>query len=208
MFRLVRTALALLMGLAVLLAGTAAPAQDKADPHAALIGKLAPDLKGDFALNGKPVALSDLKGKVVLLDFWAVWCPPCVATFPHLSEWRKEYHDKGLEVVGVTTYYKNFNYKSGDNLAKRMPKGKVLGKAQEQGMLKAFASHHKLKHRLMTLKNEDWKAASAAYSVKGIPTAVLIDREGKVRMVKVGSGKANAEALEKMIKELLNEKIS
>src|SRR2546426_8169567 len=71
----------------------------------ALVGKPAPEITGDFALNGKPVKLADLKGKVVLLDFWAVWCGPCIATFPHLREWNKDYKDKGLEVVGVTSYY-------------------------------------------------------------------------------------------------------
>src|SRR5213082_98709 len=88
----------------------AAAAEEKADPHADLIGKPAPEIPGDFALNGKPTKLADLKGKVVLLDFWAVWCGPCVATFPHLREWNKEYKDKGLEVLGVTSYYEQFGF--------------------------------------------------------------------------------------------------
>src|SRR5437879_5302075 len=80
------------------------------DPYKALIGKPAPDFKGEFSLNGKPTKLSDLKGKVVLLDFWAVWCGPCVSTFPHLREWHKEYKDKGLEILGVTTYFEKFAF--------------------------------------------------------------------------------------------------
>src|SRR2546425_993526 len=81
----------------VLLPFRAAPAGDKKDdddPHAALLGKPAPDFEADFALNGKPVKLADLKGKVVLLDFWAVWCVPCVSAFPHLRDWNAEYKDK------------------------------------------------------------------------------------------------------------------
>jgi thiol-disulfide isomerase/thioredoxin len=40
-----------------------------------------------------------------LVDFWAVWCGPCIATFPHLREWHEKYADKGLVIVGVTKYY-------------------------------------------------------------------------------------------------------
>jgi thiol-disulfide isomerase/thioredoxin len=197
--------LIVLLGLAAALActGPTASAQ-KDDPHQELIGKPAPDLQGEFALNGKPVKLSDLKGKVVLLDFWAVWCGPCIATFPHLREWNEEFRDKGLEILGVTTYYERYGF---DVAAGKLKKAEAnLSKDQEHEVLKDFAAHHKLGHRLMTLSKDGWKQAGADYKVKGIPTAVLIDRKGVVRMVKVGSGPANAEALGKMIKELLAEK--
>src|SRR5438067_2346421 len=88
----------------------AADEPKKEDPHAALLDKPAPEITGEFGLNGKAVKLSDLKGKVVLVDFWAVWCGPCIATFPHLREWNKEYKDKGLEILGVTSYYEKFGF--------------------------------------------------------------------------------------------------
>jgi thiol-disulfide isomerase/thioredoxin len=178
-------------------------AEKEKDAFASLIGKPAPDFEGDFALNGKPTKLSDLKGKVVLLDFWAVWCGPCRATFPHLIKWNEEFKDKGLEIVGVTTYYETIGFdKKAGELKKLEEK---MSKEQEQDMLKDFAKHHKLMHRLMTLPQKEIRKVYGDYKVQGIPEAVLIDRKGNVRMVKVGSGEENAKALEGMIKKLIAE---
>jgi thiol-disulfide isomerase/thioredoxin len=181
-------------------AGTAVQDDDEKSP---LVGKAAPNLKGDFAVNGKAVSLSDLKGKVVLLDFWAVWCAPCVATFPHLIEWRKEFGD-GVEILGVTTYYKNFGYDKASNKLTRAAGG--LKEPEEREMLKEFAQGHKLTHHLMALPQPDWKQATKDYHVEGIPTMVVIDRKGIVRMVRVGSGEANAKAVHEKLKELESQK--
>jgi thiol-disulfide isomerase/thioredoxin len=158
-----------------------------------LEGKQAPDFTPDFALNGQKSRLEDLKGKVVLIDFWAVWCGPCRAAFPHLTQMHKDFHDKGLEIVGLTTYYKNNDFKDG----KLVRAAAGLSKEQEQEMLKRFVEHFKLPYRIETVDRGDFNK----YKIRGIPTAVLIDRTGKVAMVKVG--KANADALHDKIKELL-----
>jgi thiol-disulfide isomerase/thioredoxin len=54
------------------------------------------------AVDGREVDLSKLKGKVVLIDFWATWCPPCVKEVPNVVAAYKKYHDKGFEIVGIS----------------------------------------------------------------------------------------------------------
>jgi thiol-disulfide isomerase/thioredoxin len=53
-------------------------------------------------LRGRTVRISDYKGKVVLLNFWATWCPPCRAEMPDLIKWQREFRGRGLQVIGIT----------------------------------------------------------------------------------------------------------
>jgi thiol-disulfide isomerase/thioredoxin len=166
-----------------------------------LVGKDAASLelgKIDAWVNGEPLTDADLKGKVVFLDFWAVWCGPCIATFPHLKEWQEKYADKGLVMVGLTRYY-NYEWDDAAGRAKRS-QGQVAA-SDEQKMLEKFAEQHELKHRFAVQGKES--SLDEYYAVSGIPHVVVIDQEGKVRMIKVGSGDANAKAIDGLLKELL-----
>lgn len=75
----------------------------------------------DFALKGlsnRTVRLSDYRGKVVLINFWATWCVPCRAETPELVRWQKQYEGKGLQIIGVT--YPPYKMATVSRLAKNL----------------------------------------------------------------------------------------
>jgi thiol-disulfide isomerase/thioredoxin/regulation of enolase protein 1 (concanavalin A-like superfamily) len=165
----------------------------------ALIGSQAvwPD-DADAWVNGERISAGDRKGKVVLLDFWAVWCGPCIATFPHLRQWREKYGDQGFEIIGVTKYY-NCDW---DDEAGRIQRVPDLTPEKELDALKRFAAHHDLKHPFAVMAET---SLHEHYVVSGIPHVVLIDRGNKVRLIRTGSGEQTALEVEKMIETCLAE---
>jgi thiol-disulfide isomerase/thioredoxin len=169
--------------------------------RAQLIGQPAKDY-ADFAEHNRLIgmedkSLGDFKGKVVLLDFWAVWCGPCIATFPHLIEWHEKYSEKGLVIIGSTSYY---DY-AWDDKAGKAVRSKDVDPIEELKMLEKFRESHGLHHGfLVTDKDINY---GKHFLVSGIPQAVLIDKEGRIQMIRVGSGEKNAKDLHNKIEELL-----
>ena len=168
--------------------------------HREMLGKPAPAIDVAAWANGPALDLATLKGKVILLDFWAVWCGPCIATFPHLKQLHAEYHDSGLEIIGVTRQY-GYQWNSETQRAAKATSEVTLD--DELSMLNQFMQHHELPHRSVVTPKESQMMQQ--FGVSGIPHAVLIDKQGNVRMIKVGSGDDNARALHDMAKQLLAE---
>jgi len=173
--------------------------------HDVLIGKPAPDFEGDFALNGQPVKLSALKGKVVLVQFWDARSDACVATIGRLRDWSSKLKGDGLEVVGVTFYLHEIDQKMAfDKDLGRLKRVEMADKKTEQEALKELAAYHKLEHLLIALPRQEAARVFDAYTVNGVPLAVIIDRKGTIRAVQFDEEKG-APNLESQIKKLLAE---
>ncbi len=125
------------------------------------------------ALDGKSYSISSFKGKVILLDFWATWCPPCRTEFPHFVELHNEYKDKGLVIIGCS-----------------------LDKTQ--GPVEEFAKKNNVEFILTMCNNTHTELYGG---VKGIPTTFIIDRQGNI-VEKIVGGRPKA-YFEGIIKPLL-----
>ncbi len=174
--------------------------------HKEMVAKPAPQIVGDFAVNGNVVKLADLKGKVVLLYFWEVRSSASVAFLPRLAQWNKSHKKDGLAIVGATFYGSDIDQKLGfDEEEGKITTVKKADRKSDQALLRAFARYHKIDHLLMALTMQEALAANDAYVVNGLPQAILIDRQGIVRLIDLGGEKGSAN-VEAELKKLLAEK--
>lgn len=125
-------------------------------------------------LEGKDVKLNDFKGKVVLVNFWAVWCGPCQEEVPELVELYNIYRDKGFVIVGVSD-------------------------PSDSNEIKSFVREHKMTYPVVI----DPGSISEEYNVVGFPTSFLIDREGKVVQKFPGYSPNLRKKLETQIQKML-----
>jgi thiol-disulfide isomerase/thioredoxin len=127
-------------------------------------------------LDGKPFTTADWKGKVILVDFWASWCAPCRAELPRVEQAYSQFHDKGLEVVGVSCDKSATDLKS------------VLADNKDIVWPQMFDS-----------SQPGWNSLAAQFGINSIPTMFLIDKKGIVRAVDARTN------FEELIPKLLSE---
>jgi peroxiredoxin len=121
-------------------------------------GRLAPSFELEALDGSRKIALADLKGKKVLINFWASWCPPCIKETPALVEAYTTLNDPNIEFVGI-------------------------GLTDERAKLKAFAESYKIPYLLV---DDPEGRAGDAYGVRGMPTTLLVDEAGVVQKIWVG----------------------
>ena len=137
-------------------------------------GKLPPSFELPD-LSGNVVTLADYEGKVVVLDLWATWCPPCRVEIPFLVELYEEHKDAGLVVVGI---------------------GLDVGGAD---VLKPFVEQNGITYPIL-VGNRD---VGQAYRLQGIPTTFILDRNGRIAAKHVGFRSSDADVMRAEVARLL-----
>lgn len=146
-------------------------------------GVRAPEIAAGKWINSEPLTLEQLRGKVVLVDFWTYSCINCIRTLPYLESWHEKYFDKGLVIIGVHTPEFEFE--------------------KDYTNVKAAVERYGIKYAVV--QDNDY-ATWNAYGNKYWPRKYLIDKSGAIRYDHIGEG--GYDETERKIAELLSEKIN
>ena len=144
------------------------------DPAMELIGKVVPGFSATD-LDGKPISLEQYRGRVVLLDFWAVWCAPCIAEMPNVKKVYDTYKDEGFDIIGISLDF-------------------------DEKRLRDYLKENEISWRQVFSGKIMDNPVALHYDVRSIPTQWLIDKEGRLI-----SSQAGGEALENMVVGALKE---
>ena len=137
-------------------------------------------------VDGKKVNTADLKGKVILLDFWGSWCVPCRNSHPALKELYAKYKSKGLEIIGIS----NEAFSAGKTKQQQIDSWKTAIK--EDGI-----------DWLHVLNEAEINDLAKSHDINGYPTKFLIDRNGKFILKILGTSETQHKTLEKKMAELM-----
>jgi len=152
------------------------PAEEKAAPQLLPVGSPAPGWKLQLYNEAKMVALDDLKGKVVLVDFWIKNCGPCIASVPHLNELQKKFADKNFEIMSINSY-------------------------DPEKDIKWFCDKHKVAYNVLL----NGKEVAQRYGVSAFPTMFVIDKKGKIIYAAAGYDETIEKKIEQSVADALKE---